>query len=403
MTRWFAVWMASVSALGGCAGSHEAALATEDLACAPPELRSAWWSEGGGPFYGGAGAIVVSPAGTHLLMEDHFRSISVRLSDGAQSDGSRPTVELTDVAGVRFAAPRMVVDADGRNDYAGMTDVWRIGTAAPIAEIPWIVPRDAGGYTQVVAHVSQSSDRAFLVERSIRFGEPDRGVWLRVIPLSAPREEVRIDLRTVLAGDAVTFESPFSILVDEARDVVFVTVGRQVESPPSITRIALATGAAFTVDLEIGETVPFVGLAHIGDPATQLLDASLSSDGSELLVTTRDGRLRALDASTLLESRALGVGVVVANEDTYLPSLRSPVAASSEDRYLALLDDAGHVTIVDAATMAPLATLVSAAPIGPHDTEHDGEARAMMVRFVAGGLIVVTDRGVERYRCPDGP
>jgi hypothetical protein len=396
--RWMAVGLASV-AVGGCVGAHEAsARATMDLACAPDELRSAWWSEGG-PVY--VGDIVVSPSGTHLLLDDQFRSASVRLSDGARSDGSRPTVELSDVTGVRFASPRMTVDAEGRHDYAGATDVFAVGTATPLVGVPWIVARDGGGYSQVVANVSQTIDRAIIVERSIRFGEPDGGVWLRAVRFSGT-EEARIDLRTATPDRSVSFESPFSIVVDEARDVVFVATGEQVEAAPAITRVDLASEAVTTVHLEVGESAPFIGLAHVGDPGTQLLDVALTSDGARLLVTTRDGRLRMLDAETLAVSDEASVGVVVANQDTYLPSLRSPVATSAEDGLLAMLDEAGRVVIVDAATMSPVATLDSAAPRTTPDPEHldDGEARAMVLRFLDDGLIVVTDRGIERFRCP---
>lgn len=395
--RWMAIGMASV-ALTGCVGAHEASVgATADLACTPAELRSAWWSEGG-PVY--LGDVVLSPSATHLLLDDQFRSASVRLSDGARSDGS--TVELTDVAGVRFASPRMTVDAEGRHDYAGATDIFAVGTATPLVRVPWIIARDGGGYSQVVANVSQTIDRAILVERSIRFGETDGGVWLRAVRFSGT-EETRIDLRAAMPDGAVSFESPFSILVDEARNVVFVATGEQVEAAPSITRIDLADEAVTTVSLDVGETVPFIGLAHVGDPGTQLLDVTLSTDGARLLVTTRDGRLRVLDAATLaVTSDAVTVGVVVANQDTYLPSLRSPVATAAEDGLIAMLDETGRVVIVDAVTMSPVATLDSAAPLTTPDPEHldDGRPRAMVLRFLDDGLIVVTDRGIERFRCP---
>ncbi len=390
-------------AIAGCAGEHALVVsATGDLACAPAELRSVWWSDGGGPFYGGTGEIVLNADATHLLLEDIFRSTSIRLSDGMRSDGERLTVDLTDAAGIRFAAPRMLTDAEGRNDYAGATDVFAIGTPTPLASVPWIVPRDSSGYTQVVAHVSQTTDRAYLIERATMFGGTDRGIWLRSIPVSSPADETRLDLESALASTAVSFDAPFSILVDEAHDVVFVTVGRQVEVAPSITRIELASGTVVTETLTLDPPAPLLGIAHVGAPGTQLLDVALASDGAELYVTTRDGRLRVLDARTLVEARpGASVGVVVANADTYLPSVRSPVASSVHDELLAMLDDSGRVVIDDAATMRRIATLSSSArPVRDIDLGVDRAPRVMALRFVSDGIVVVTDTGIERYRCP---
>jgi hypothetical protein len=403
-TRFLAGCLASWPVvLAGCASAHSAPVdATADLACAPDRLRSIWWSEGGGPFYGAAGGMVPGPSGTYLLLEDTFRSTSIRLSDGHRSDDARPTIELTEVSGLRVASPRMVVDADGRSDYAGATDILAIGTAAPLVEIPWIVPRDASGYTRVVAHVSQETDRAFLVEQSIRFGDTSGGGrWLRVVPFAAGSAEVRIDLSGVLPLDERSYESPFTLLVDEAHQVVFVIVGRQVDAAPGIARVDLETGDVRAEGITIGDAAPLIGFAHVGEPGTELLDAALSTDGRELLLTTRDGQLQVLDAATLRESRHVEVGVAVANQETYLPSLRSPVASSAHDRFLATLDASGHVAILDAVTLAPLGTLSSAAPTEPATPEHDGEPRVMMLRFLPDGLVVATDRGIERFRCPD--
>lgn len=392
----------ALTIVAGCAGDHPLVTsATGDLACEPEQLRSAWWSDGRGPFYGGNGEIVLNAAGTHVLLEDMFRSQSIRLADGVRSEAAQLTVELTDVAGVRFAMPRMQTDAEGRSDFAGATDVFAIGTPTPLAGIPWIVPRDASGYTQVAAHVAQAGDHAVLVERAVRFGAADAGVWLRSVRVSSPSDEIRVDLASALTTGTGSYESPFSILVDETHGVVFVTLGRQLDAPPSITRVDLASRAVTTTVLTLDPAAPLLGIAHVGEPGTQLLDVALASDGSVLFVTTRDGRLRVIDAATLAEAGAeVPVGVVVANADTYLPSVRSPVAVSAHDELLAMLDEMGRVVIVDAATMAPLATLTSQAPLlRDIDLMVERGPRPIALRFLDDGLLVVTDTGAERFAC----
>lgn len=382
----------------GCAGEHgTVAPSTGELACAPEQLRSAWSSADGlGTFYGSAGALTLNAAGTHVLVQDLFRSISVRLSDGAESDGTQPTVQLTDVAGVRFAEQAMTTNAQGQSDYAGATQLFVVGDTTPLASIPWIVPRDAAGYTQVVAHVGQTSDRAVLVERAMVFGGTARGVWLRSIDVASTSEQ-RVDLASALEPAGIAFDAPFELLVDEARGVAFVTNGPQ-ESAPQITRVDPASGTVTSTTLVQGAPAPLVGVAAVGEPGTQLLAAALDGDGATLRVTTRDGVLHTLDATTLDEiGPPEPVGVVVANPDTYLPSLRSPVAATPHGTVVASITTDGHVAVEDSVTGAR-ATLVSGA------TAHDVDGQPTLphvihLRFLPDGLLVVSDAGIERFRC----
>lgn len=385
--------------VSGCASEHSSAVpATGELACEPEALRSAWWSDGAGPFYGGTGEIVLDPSGTHVLIEDTFRATSVRLSDGVRSEGSVPTVELAEVRGIRFATPRMATDAAGRSDYAGATDVLAIGDPTPLATIPWIVPRDADGTTQVVAHVGQTSGRAVLVERAFAFGGAERGTWLRSMDLGDLAAEQRVDLAATVAPVDLSFEAAFTLVVDEGSGVAFVSNAPQT-SAPRIVRVDPDTGAIATTTLALGAPAPLLGTPFVGEPGTQLLDVALAGDGTTLYATTRDGRLHVLDATTLeaLEG-ARTVGVVVANEDTYLPSLRSPVAATEHGTFVAEVGSDGRIEIVDARTGAVRTTLASVA----HPTDVDGHPtfpRAMHLRFLPDGLLVVSDVGVERFRC----
>jgi hypothetical protein len=391
--------LALLLAIGGCGTEHDAPTAvTQDLACEPEQLRSVWWSEAGPFFGGGSGEVTLDPSGTHVFIDDMFRSTAVRLSDGTRSAPGTSTLELTDAAGVRVALPRMTTDAQGHNDYAGITDVSAIGTASPLASIPWIVPPDANGYTEVAAHADQTGDRVFLVERAIAYGHADRGLWLRSMSVSTPSDEHRVDLLATLDPSTMVLGPPYTIVVDEPRGIAFVTNTQQASSP-RITRIDPVTGQLVTTTLTVGAPAALVGQATIGAPGTQLLDVALSADGRSLLASTRDGVVHTLDASTLEEIGApLAVGVVVANADSYLPSVRSPVAATVHGVFVATLAADGRVRIVDTRGGAVRTTLTSTSMPRALDGS-PAIPRVMQLRFLDDGLLVVSDGGVERYRC----
>lgn len=344
--------------------------------------------------------LVFNAARTHLLVSDAFRPIALSLADGTRSMEGTPLGSLSAVAGVRYVTPAYRVDAEGRNDLAGATEVLAIGTDTPLARIAWIVPRDAGGYTQAIGVASERSERVFLLERAMRFGGADVGVWLRVIDRTGAVAERRFDLSGALPTLPPSYDAPMSLLVDEPGDAVFVITGERSDGAPSVTRVDLATGARVSLVLELGAPAPALGTAHVGEPPSTLLDAALSPDGSVLVVSTRDGRLRTYDATVLEEIRPpMRVGVQVANGDTYLPSLRSPVAFSPGGRYLAVLDEAGDIQVLDSETRIPLVTLPTAAPAIEPGLDDLQPTREMTMRFVADGLVVVSDGGVERFIC----
>ncbi|MBN8611554.1 MAG: hypothetical protein J0L92_13260 [Deltaproteobacteria bacterium] len=189
------------------------------------------------------------------------------------------------------------------------------------------------------------------------------------------------------------------MIVDEQRGVVFVVTGEQTEADASVTRIDIHRDSA-SAWIDIGVAVPFLGHAHV-EPSAAILDVAISNDGSLLLVSGRDGRVRGLDALTLSEVTSMPVGVLAANGDTYLPSLRSPVAFSAGDAYVAAVLDDGRLAVIETSTWTPVAMLASAAPRRAVTPPEDSEARAMSVRFLSDGLLVVSDRGVERFACPD--
>jgi hypothetical protein len=382
----------------GCASEHGAvAPASSELACEPESLRSMWWSDNGGPFYGGTGEITLNAAGTHVLVEDMFRSVAVRLSDGTRNPTALTTVELTDVAGVRFAAQHMTMDAAGHDDYAGATDVLAVGNTTPLASVAWIVPRDASGYTQVAAHVAQSDDHAVLLESALVFGGTNRGVWLRRLRVSSPTVEQRVDLSSALAPTGNALDVPFTLLVDDAHGVAFVTNAPQAINP-RITRVDPASGAIRSSALTVGAPAPIVNQGYLVAPGVMLLDTALSGDGSLVLTTTRDGVLHTLDAATLEDvGMPRTVGVVVANPETYLPTLRSPVAATEHGTFVAEVATDGRIQIVDTVT-GRATTLVSASTARDLDG-HPVTPRAIHLRFLADGLLVLSDAGIERFRC----
>ena len=388
---WLGIGLVAL-AMAGCAGEHAAiASAPTDLACAPDALRSAWWSEGG-VIYGGRGELSVVVTSSHLLVADEFRAFTVRLSDGTRSGESMPIGALSDARGVRFATPRMAVDAAGRSDYAGSTDVLSIGMDAPLANVPWIVPRRSDGYSVVLGHAGQTDDHVVLLERAVTFGGPDAGLWLRRVRVSSPADEQRVDLAALLEPAPPTYTFPFGILVDETRGIAFVTTAPQA-APAVVVRVDPASGATVRRDVAMGDPAPLHGSPAVGEPTTRLLSTWLEGDGEQLYATTRDGLMHTFDASTLDEiAPPRPVGVVVANEDTYLPSLESPVAATAHGALLAYLDTDGDVVIEDVAT-GEITRIVSAAPVGRTTP------RPVFLQFVDDGLLLVDDAGVELLRC----
>ncbi len=399
--RLIAVGVASWGLVAGCAWDHEPSRspspAPSELSCAPEDLEPGWWTEYAGGIYDGEVPVTLNASGTHALVEGAYGAFSVRLADGRTVGGAATAATLDDLAGVRFVEQRRAMDALGRWDFAGATDVLAVGDSAPLAQIPWIVPRDDSGYTQVVGRVGQSMDRALLVERAVLFGGGTRGTWLRSVALGSSHDEWRVDLGRELEP-AEGLDPVFGLLLDEATGVAFVTTGPQ-SVEPRVTRVDAAAGSVVSRRLVLGSPAPVVGRAVVGEPDTQLLHAALSGDGALLFVTTRDGVLQTLDAGTLEPVEApRAVGIVVANEDTYIPSLRSPVASTEHGTFVAALASDGHVRIIEASTGATRATLTSVAR--PVDVEGNPTfPRPMQMRFLLDGLLVVTDAGVERFRC----
>lgn len=383
-----------VASLPACALRHSPpAAASEGLACDPGVLRSLWWSEGARTILDSSADVVLNAARTHMLVSDVFRPAALRLSDGARTDDGTALAAMAVLAGVRYPREAISVDAEGRHDLAGATEVLEIGRAAPLASVPWLVAPSDHGYSQVVAHVSQATGPTYLLEHATLFGGDEVGLWLRAFEPATG--ETRVDLTSVVPDGGA-----YTLVVDEPRDVVFVLTGEQSDAAPSITRVRLADGSTTTVALELGAPAPALGHAHV-EPAAEILDAAVSHDGATLLVTGRDGLLRVLDAATL-EATGETVPVVVqaANGDTYLPSLRSPIAFSSDDALVAVVGRDGVVGILDRATWAPIATLESRAPVLAGTPDGDVMPSEMALRFLADGLVVISDAGVERFACP---
>lgn len=385
---------ASVMLTGACATQHAPAAHSAELACDPSELRSVWWTEGGPTILDASADLLVNGSGTHLLVTDVFRPVALRIEDGMRVESPGEVVGFRELSGVRFAREAIVVDSMGRHDLGGATEVMEIGRSAPLVTIPWIVAPSEVGYSQVVAHVGPSSHRVYLIEHAARFGGERVGLWLRSLDAGGG-SETRVDLSPL-----VPLADSYTMAVDEVHGVVFVVTGEQSEAPASVTRVDLLGGEAASAAIDVGIAVPFLGHAHV-EPPTAILDVAISNDGSLLLLTGRDGQLRALDALTLAEASSTPVGVLAANGDTYLPSLRSPVGFSARDTYVGLILDDGQLAIIERSTWTPVATLASAAPRREVSPPEDSEARAMSMRFLSDGLLVVSDRGVERFACPD--
>lgn len=214
----------------------------------------------------------------------------------------------------------------------------------PLATIPWLVPPSDRRYSHVVAHMSQATGRAYLLEHATLFGGDEVGLWLRAV---GPGRRDAVDLATAVAGSAAC-----SLVVDEPRDVVFVLTGEQSDGAPSVTRVRLDDGSTASVAIELGAPAPILGHAHV-EPAAEILDAAVAHDGTTLLVTGRDGLLRVFDAETL-EATGETVPVVVqaTNGDTYRPSLRSPIAFSGDGALVAVVAPDGAVSVLDRVALA---------------------------------------------------
>ncbi|MBN8614027.1 MAG: hypothetical protein J0L92_25745 [Deltaproteobacteria bacterium] len=397
LPSFFVAITAASSALAGCASAHPSVV-SDDLACAPEDLRSAWWSGEGG-FYG-YGDLLVDRDTTHVLVADDFRAATLRLSDGQRAEARSSRLDLLDVAGLRVAMPRMRVDVSGASDLAGATDVFEIGDETPLVTIPWIAPRDEGAYASVLAHVGQSSDRVTMLERVRSAPTAEERIFLRHVRVSDPSDEQRVEITSDLSLGESWGPAPW-LLVDEAREVAFLVYSSDDEAPSvRILRVALATGVRTASSIVLTEAAPVLGRATIGAPEASVLDATISDEGSTLFLTTRDGALRELDADTLDEIGAPRSSVlVVANPDTYLPTLRSPVALSPHGAWIAQLDAQGHVAIAPRLG-GEMITLPSSAP-ALDVTDGARGPNAMLVRFLPDGLLVITDAGVERFRCAE--
>lgn len=380
----------------GCASVHPPGVVSDDLACAPEDLRSVWWSGEGGFF--GQGELLVGGDGSHVLVADDFRATSFALADGTRSEARSSRLDLADVAGLRVAMPRRVVDALGRHDLAGATDVFAIGTEAPLVSIPWVVSRAEGGYTTVLARVGQASDHVTLLERATRGGESER-VFLRRVRVSDPSDEQRHEITADVSLGPSWSPGPLFV-VDEAREVAFLAHSSEDARALEVLRVSLVSGERSSARVVLAEPGDVVGRSLLDAPETAVLDVTLSDDGATLFATTRDGRLRELDAESLEEIGApRASALVVANPETYLPTLRSPVAISPHGAWLARLDAEGRVAISPRAGggSVSLASVTSVTVT----TEGARTPNAMALRFLPDGLLVVTDAGVERFRCAE--
>jgi len=384
----------SLLATSGCANAREVSHVPGDLACAPTQLRSAWWTEGSlQTNRHGSHLIGVTDHGERAGIHDLFRRGVLRLRDGhfvGLEDGGAET------AGLRFTREGSTFDADGRRDLAGATEIMEAGRTEPLRIVPWLVPRDAEHTTGVEAAMTSDMTRAFLLESTSELGATRARMFLRQVDVSEPGRDRSVEL-------GVSERDPFGVAsfwVDEAREVAFVAL----EGPPEDDEVALVradmSGTITRVSLSIRQTDRLLGRAAVGAPETRVLDLAASSDGTTLFVSGRDGLLRVLDAETLEpigESRS--VGVAVANEDSYLPSVRSPIALSARDHWLASLDLEGRVVLTDRATGAVAATLETAAPARAPSDWARPERTPMAIRFLPDGLVVTRDGGTRRFPC----
>jgi len=388
--------------LAGCysSGTHvpspgeDPAPAREELACAPSELALAWSREDA---FGSAYHPVeldVAPGGALFAT----RSMMVG-SVGRMADGSSVTHLESGAADARWAR---VVELDPESRVVRVRDV---ATGEILATLTPSASPD-GWHATSVAAIAPDGSVAFVVECATDFATSEASATL--IAHRVGGEERRVALPAA-CGDP-WLQTPMLVPTADGTSIVVAALrepgARRLDDGTPPPQLVLAR-----VDVESGETIlatsgdptriaPVDGHAHIGTPESPgIVAVALSADGTTLLVAARDGVVRTLDAATLDEiGPPADATLVVANPDTYLPSVESPVAISPGAGWIAYVGEDRSVVVRDAAGVA---SAILALPFD--DRDGDGGGAPMAIRFVRDGLLVASDRGVARFACGGVP
>lgn len=315
-----------------------------------------------------------------LLRDGGFGGSGLRLRDGAVVRGFHKIMGNVDVQW-RYSLSR------GEAEHLEVRDVV---TAAIVRDVaPLVAP--AGWTVSSYPALAGDGERVFVVDCWHDLAYESGKSELRAIAVETGASQ------TITLGTAC--DQPWGytprLIVNVVRDEV--VVGGLTDGS-----IAVANLAAGTAELHPAMFGPpsqtLVGEAHIGTPAFALVGAALDADGARLAVVGPDGRLQLLDASTLAAlAPPIDVGLVIANGNTYLPSVESPVAFFGDDRLVHVVVD-GEVVVRDLTTGEITATL--GWPFEQGDSPWTGFANAPMAALAgAHGLIVAYAAGVAHWPC----
>lgn len=177
--------------------------------------------------------------------------------------------------------------------------------------------------------------------------------------------------------------------------------------------VGLDGGAIARADFSSGEIDVRAGVIgeehhHIGGRDREYyggiaVGAALSADADGLAFAGWDGWLRLFDSSLSSTAPPIAVATLISQDDTFLPSVESPVALSPDGSVIAHLDEDGLLGLYDRTGTRLIAQLAQ-----PFAARDDGFAAAatpsapVALAFDQYGLLVAYEDGIARFSCDGG-
>jgi hypothetical protein len=348
----------------------------------------AWATPGEGLSYGGQ-FFDATPDGELVVRASLFAGDAFRASDGALVGAPLDARLAAADAGWRVVAER-AEDGVVVRDPVTWAPLFTARPPAPSADGKWL--------PETVTGIAPRGDALVTATCWSRLGREQPAV-LTLSTFSLPDGE---------PGMTVVVDAPCGPSYAQPGMLLRLTPqGAVVAGLPegALAFVRLPSGDARTARLALGESLTDAGRVATGVPGG-VLAAAVSPDGTRLAVTASDGTLRQIALPDLVELDApRPVGLVGANQHTYLPSVESPVAFSPDGRVLAHLDAGGDIVLRRLADDAVLHVLEAPwrdAEVDDSDWRtlygaHPGAVMAL--RFVGDGLAASLEGGVAMWRC----
>jgi hypothetical protein len=376
---------------GGPSGSTDAGVPLE-LACDPEEIELAWVDEEAEQTYGGVSLALDPRLGLIARRDRSFGGELRRAQDGLALGRVSPGGAL-DAAWART----VIVDAGAREAIVRDTS-----TGARVAVVA-ASALDEGWFGGLDAQLSADGSRVLLLE-CLRSPSTEAGrAIVRSVDVADPSSEVRVELEHVCGLEWVW---PSRLLPLATRDAVLVAglrrpgpsfEGGEPAPAPGVALVDLDARIAREVDVGVGEAIEPRGGSLSTAYTGTLLSAALSPDERELAIAGWDGRLHRLDTATLAPiAEPFDVGVAIANPETFLPSVESPIAHAG--RWLAHADGEGRIVLRDVASGRTARTFELPFDASAPSFEGDRSA-AMAITFTSDGFVVAWSSAMARYAC----